>query len=119
MTRMTCTCGAEMVGKRVPVTRSVSGRSITIQNVPALTCPKCENVLYKASTVKTMDALIRRNPDRDILLYPGFQGYNKQIVVRLSAGDRTFAQDLDEPVRRYDLACLESRFLKSLAPETR
>lgn len=107
-----------MVSTRISVTRLVAGRTLTIRNVPAFSCPRCDNVLYKASTVKTMDALIRENPGRDTLLYPADQDYGQEIVSRIAAGDPWF-EDAEEPARRYDFACLESRFLRASRPAPR
>ncbi len=107
-----------MARVRVPVTRVVAGRTVTVENVPAFSCPQCDNVLYKASTVKAMDALIRENPGRDALLYPADQDYGQEILSRLAAGD-SWLEDAEEPARRYDLACLESRFLRALRPGPR
>lgn len=102
-----------------PCHLSVGGHTLTILNVPAFSCPRCDNILYKASTVKTMDALIRENPAQNTLQYPCHHLYDAEILTRLGAVDPFFEQDLDEPIRRYDLACLESRLLKSLTPVTR
>lgn len=101
MAQLTCTCGAPMSSRRVTVVRTVAGRTLTIRNVPAFVCPRCDDVFYKASTVKGMDALVRENPGGTALQYPGGRGYDAEIL------------------DRYAFACLEDRFLRSLGASTR
>lgn len=108
MARPTCSCGATMEARTLSVVRSVGGRTVTIQSVPALVCPRCDSVMYRATTVRTMDLLIRGNPDKATLMYPEFQDHTPRILIQLSAADPTFSQDPDKPVRRYDVARLRS-----------
>ena len=104
-----------MVAKRVPVTRTVGGRTLTIRNVPALCCPLCDNILYKAQTVKTMDSLIRDNQSENALEYPDNWVRDLEVLRQLGIDDPLWMQDLSETARRYDLACLQNRIRQAMA----
>lgn len=50
-------CGAEMVRTHRSVTRTWKGRKVTFQDVEALACPNCGEVLYDPEVVRVMELL--------------------------------------------------------------
>ncbi|MDD2510924.1 MAG: YgiT-type zinc finger protein [Syntrophomonas sp.] len=69
MTERLCHCGGTMTTMRSNVDREISGKKVTINEVPVLECNRCKETLYRARTIKVMDRLIRQYPDKDLLLY--------------------------------------------------
>ncbi len=98
----TCSCGTQMLDREISVNRVIDGHVVTIADVPALVCPRCGMTLYRASAVKTMDALVRANPNPGVYAYPR------------AAPGVDVAHDLDEPIRVYDLIGIKNSFLRSL-----
>ncbi|NPV29201.1 MAG: YgiT-type zinc finger protein [Firmicutes bacterium] len=109
-----CRCGRSMVQERRTITREIDNRKITITNVPVLYCKYCQETLYNARTVKKMDELIRRFPDKTSLIYPNLLEPNSDVLSFLDKLDLhgTLIAESEEPVRLYEVISLVS-FIQS------
>lgn len=105
-----CRCGRPMVQEKRVVTREIGNRTIVIKDVPILCCVHCKEVLYSAETVKKMDELIRRFPDKTLLVYPNLLDVNSELRAYLSKLDlhNILSAGSDEPVKRYEVISLAS-----------
>lgn len=113
MKRRLCRCNRPLEVQRVSVVRNIAGRQVTIENVPALCCSNCGEVLYHAHTIKAMDRLIRRYPDSDFLTYLDPLGLS-QKGTRLLDELGLRIEDPYEPIARYELAYVADQLVRSV-----
>lgn len=109
-----CRCGRPMAQEKRTITREIGNRKIVIANVPVLYCRHCQEILYSARTVKKMDELIRRFPNKTLLTYPNLLDFNSDLRSRLSKLDpyNILVTAPEEPVKRYEIVFL-ANFLQS------
>ena len=57
----TCRCGGKTVDRKISIERTIGGRHIIFNNVPASVCPECNERYLASKTVKRMDRLLEKN----------------------------------------------------------
>ncbi|WP_353733685.1 type II toxin-antitoxin system MqsA family antitoxin [Syntrophothermus sp.] len=105
-----------MVQEKRTVTREIGNQTIVITNVPVFCCTHCQEILYSAQTVKKMDELIRRFPNKTLLVYPNLLDFNSELRSYLSKLDphNILATASEEPVKRYEIVVLANSLRSQL-----
>lgn len=62
-------CNSDYRRKAVVLSFQRGGKSIVVEDVPALVCERCGDTLFSASTVQDIEALIDHEPQDTAPLY--------------------------------------------------